>query len=108
MKRSRNLSCLALAVLAIASMAHARDFRVKDFGAKGNGTTLDTRAIQAALDAAAGAGGGTVVVTPGTYLSGSIFVKSGTVLKVKKGATIVGSRKLEDYRSCRRASPASR
>jgi len=37
------------------------------------------------------------MVTPGTYLSGSIFVKSGTVLEVQKGATIVGSRKLEDY-----------
>ena len=97
MKRFRNLSCLALALLAFASMARARDFRVRDFGAKGDGKRLDTRAIQAALDAAAGAGGGTVVVTPGTYLSGSIFVKSDTVLKVQKGATIVGSRKLEDY-----------
>jgi len=48
-KESRNQSCLALAVLAIASMAHARDFRVRDFGAKGNGTTLDTRAIQRRL-----------------------------------------------------------
>lgn len=96
MKRAR-LCCLALALIPFASMAHARDFRVRDFGAKGDGKRLDTRAIQAALDAAAGAGGGTVVVTPGTYLSGSIFVKSDTVLKVQKGATIVGSRELKDY-----------
>ena len=91
------LACLALTSLTFASVAHAKDFRVRDFGAKGNGTTLDTKALQAALDAAASAGSGKVVVTPGTYLSGSIFVKSGSVLEVQKGATIIGSRNLEDY-----------
>jgi polygalacturonase len=97
MKSSRNLAGLALALLGCVSSACAADFRVRDFGAKGNGTTLDTKAIQAALDAAAGAGGGKVILTPGTYLSGSIFVKSGTVLEIQQGATIRGSRKLEDY-----------
>ncbi len=97
MNTFRSVACFAFAIFGIASVGYARDFHVKDFGAKGNATTLDTKALQAALDAAATAGGGKVVVTPGSYLTGSIFVKSGTVLEVQKGATIIGSRNLEDY-----------
>jgi polygalacturonase len=88
---------IAFAQLAFLQSAGARDFNVKDYGAKADGSTLDTRAIQAAIDAAAKAGGGTVVVPAGTYLSGSIFVKSNTTLEVEKGATILGSQKLVDY-----------
>ncbi|HEV2326896.1 MAG TPA: glycosyl hydrolase family 28 protein [Terracidiphilus sp.] len=88
---------IALGALTISPRAQGRDFNIKNYGAKGDGTTLDTHAIQAAIDAAAKAGGGKVVVPPGTYLSGSIFVKSNTTLEVEKGATILGSQKLADY-----------
>lgn len=91
------LLLIASSVLATSPPAIARDFNVKDYGAKSDGTTPDTRAIQAAIDAAAKAGGGTVIVPPGAYLSGSIFVKSNTDLEVEKGATILGSQKLADY-----------
>ena len=90
-------ACILLASVLCAPCAHAKDFRVKDFGARGNGTTLDTRAIQAAVDAAAKAGGGKVVVAPGTYLSGSIFVRSHVTLEIEQGATIIGSHSLADY-----------
>ncbi|HTW48027.1 MAG TPA: glycosyl hydrolase family 28-related protein [Acidobacteriaceae bacterium] len=91
------LRAMLLAALAIAPCAHGREFRVRDFGAKGDGTSPDTNAIQSALEAAARAGGGTVVLTPGTYLSGSIFVKSGTILEIQPGATLLGSQRLADY-----------
>jgi len=72
-------------------------FNVTNFGAKGDGTTLDTSAIQRAIDAAAAKSGGTVIFRAGTYLSGSIFVKSGVTLRVDKGVTILGSQKISDY-----------
>lgn len=71
-------------------------FAVNEYGAKGDGTTLETAAIQGTIDRAA-AVGGTVTFEPGTYLSGSLFLKSGVTLLVPEGATIVGSEKLEDY-----------
>src|SRR5690242_6329307 len=46
----------------------ARIYNVRDFGAKGDGKTLDTAALQAAIDACTGAGGGTVLVPAGTFL----------------------------------------
>jgi polygalacturonase/lysophospholipase L1-like esterase len=73
-----------------------RLFAVNEYGAKGDGSTLDTAAIQKAIDRAAIVGG-TVTFEPGTYLSGSVFLKSGVTLLVPEGATIVGSEKLEDY-----------
>jgi hypothetical protein len=63
-------------------------FRVTDYGTAGDGRTLDTEAIQRAIDAASGHGGGVVVVPPGTYLSGAIFLKSNVELRLEKGAVI--------------------
>ncbi|MGB6975172.1 MAG: glycoside hydrolase family 28 protein [Terracidiphilus sp.] len=66
-------------------------FDVRAFGAKGDGTTLDTNAINAALSAAAKAGGGTVVFPAGMYLSYSIPLKSKVGLYLDQGAVIVGA-----------------
>ncbi len=67
------------------------------YGAKGNGITRDTAAIQHAIDACEAKGGGTVLLTPGTYLSGPIVLKSNITLKLEKGATLLGSPDFNDY-----------
>ncbi len=71
-------------------------YSVKDFGAKGDGATKDTAAVQKALDACARTGG-RVTVPPGTYLIGSIYLGDGTELHLEKGATLLGSPDLNDY-----------
>ena len=87
------LLALGLGTLAPAG---AETFSVAKYGAKGDGVALDTAAIQRTIDAASKAGG-TVTFPSGTYLSGSIFVKSGVTLEIDKGVTILGSQHIEDY-----------
>jgi polygalacturonase len=69
---------------------------VNDFGAKGDGVTVDTAAVQRALDAGAGKHK-VVTLRPGIYLIGSVFVKSGTHLIVPKGVTLRGIQELSAY-----------
>lgn len=91
------LLALSLALgSALAAHASPKTLLANAFGARGNGTTLETAAIQKALDAAA-TSGGTVTFKPGTYLTGSLFVKSGTTLNVPEGVTLLGSEHLADY-----------
>jgi len=72
-------------------------FNVTDYGAVADGQTINTRAIQAAIDACAAKGGGVVTFDPGAYLTGSIFVKQGVTLRIDKGVEILGSQDLADY-----------
>jgi polygalacturonase len=69
----------------------ARTFDVRAFGATGDGKTLDTDAINRAIDAAAAAGGGTVVFPAGTYASYSIHLKSNVGLYLDHGSTILAA-----------------
>jgi len=67
------------------------NYNVRDFGATGDGVTLDTAAINRAIDAAAAAGGGTVHFPAGTYLSYSIHLKSNITLFLDQGSTILAA-----------------
>ncbi|MGH9470626.1 MAG: rhamnogalacturonidase [Terriglobia bacterium] len=81
--------------LSIAQPFHAAQtsgiFDVRAFGATGDGKTLDTPAINKAIDAAAAAGGGTVRFPAGTYLCYSIRLKNNIALCLDQGSTILGA-----------------
>lgn len=70
---------------------------VTDFGAARDGMTLVTRAIQEAINAAASLGGGTVVVPPGLYLTGTLFLKSRVTFELQGGAMLLASPDLTHY-----------
>ncbi len=72
---------------------------IKEFGAVGDGRTVNTSAIQAAIDACHDAGGGEVLVSAGEFVTGTIILKDNVVLKVEEGATLIGSENPEDYRN---------
>lgn len=75
----------------------AKRYLITDYGAVAGGETLNTAAIQKAIDTASTSGGGTVVIPAGKFLSGSIFLKSGVGLHLEEGAVLFGSDKIEDY-----------
>ena len=83
---------------ALQNNALAFSSNVRDFGAKADGRTNDTGAIQKAIDAANEKGGGIAYVPPGTYLAASIEIRSHVTLYLEAGATILGSTNLSDYR----------
>jgi polygalacturonase len=84
--------CVAAAVQAQQPPASGvRTYNVRDYGAVGDGKTLDSPAINRAIEACAQAGGGTVCVSAGTYLSGSIHMKSNICLFLDAGAVILGA-----------------
>jgi polygalacturonase len=72
-------------------------YNVRDYGACGDGQTLDTRAIQSAIEACAQRGGGTVFFPAGQYVTGSLFLQSHLTLHLDAGAVVLGSEDPADY-----------
>lgn len=102
--KMRNFSLILSAILVLASAgqtaaaaaptvfsAGCLTANVKDYGAAADGTTLDTAAINKTIEACSASGGGTVYFPAGTYLSGSIRLKSNIALYLDAGATILGA-----------------
>lgn len=78
---------LLIAVCSISAMA--RVYNVHDFGATGDGNTLDSPAINASIEAADSSGGGEIYLPVGSYLHGSIRLKSNINLHLSAGCTIL-------------------
>jgi polygalacturonase len=85
------LALFLAAGLAAAPSPASGHFSVRDFGATGDGHTLDTAAVNRAIDAAAAAGGGTVDFAAGEYLCHSIRLRSNVALSLGPGATIIAA-----------------
>jgi hypothetical protein len=79
--------------------ASASDVDVTKFGAVGDSTTLNSAAIQRAVDACSSSGGGNVIFPPGKYLTGTIELKNNVTLLLQKQAVILGSTDVNDYRN---------
>lgn len=78
-------------LMAHCHLMAAVSYNVKDFGAKGDGKTLDHQAINRAIAKAVNNGGGQVIVPSGIYLCGSIRLKSNIELHLSAGATILAA-----------------
>jgi polygalacturonase len=86
------------AVLGLnAATGLAATVSIADHGARNDGHTINTPAIQAAVDECAGKGGGTVLVPPGVWVTGSVQLKSHVALRLEPGAVLKGSSDLADY-----------
>jgi polygalacturonase len=89
---------LTIALVCFPIMLAAQtQLDVKAFGAKGDGTSLETAAMQRAIDKAYENGGGVVNVPPGTYKVGTLILKDNIDLHVQAGAEIIGSPNIADY-----------
>jgi hypothetical protein len=95
------LVLLAALLSSIAAWAQppGQSCNVRDFGAKGDGVALDTRAINSAIDKCGAAGGGTVYLPPGAYLSGTVRLRDNITLWLDSGATLRGTRDLSQYQT---------
>ena len=82
---------------ASANDLGARVYNIRDFGAKGDGNAIDTAALQAAIDACARDGGGTVLVPAGTFQIGTTELKSNVTLHIAAGGTLLGSADGKQY-----------
>ncbi len=72
-------------------------FNIKDYGAVGDGETLNTKAIQRAIDACSAAGGGKVWIPAGRFVIGTVQVKSNVTVSLDYGAELLGSQNKKDY-----------
>jgi len=96
----RKSLCLIIVLLFGSTLiANATRYNIKEFGAKGDGTTLNTESIQKAIDACHANGGGTVYIPPGDYLSGTLVLKSHVNLYLSSGAVLLASTNLDDYQA---------
>jgi len=94
----RDLLVIAtVGLVAPAIHAGSSCYDISKLGAVGDGQTLNTSAIQAAIETCATNGGGEIVVPQGTFVTGAIFLRQGVGLKIERGGVLKGSQNTNDY-----------
>ena len=88
---------ICISLISAAAETPANRISVSDYGAVGDGITLNTGQIQSAIDLLASKGGGTLVIPKGVFLSGAIFLKPGVNLQIDAGAVLKGSTDTKDF-----------
>jgi polygalacturonase len=83
--------------IIISQSSTYAQFNIATFGAIGDAKTLNTQAIQQAIDKCTAQGGGVVKVPKGVFLTGTIVLKTGVKLEITEGGILLGSSKREDY-----------
>jgi|GEM_PF-194811 len=91
------LLSFGLSSAAFAAGEAGKPLIVSDFGAVGDGTTLNTDAIQKAIDVSYAQGGGTVHIPAGRFLTGTLQLKDNVVLHLEENAVLLGSTRAADY-----------
>ena len=94
---TKTLIIVLMGLSTTVGLSHAAVFNVKDLGAIGNGITLDTVAVQKAIDSCSEAGGGVVRIPAGRFVIGTVQVKSNVTLSFDHGAELLGSQDMKDY-----------
>jgi polygalacturonase len=98
MRLIHSVACvLAFLTISLTAAAGTKVFDVRQFGARGDGKTFDTEAIQKALDECGQANGGTVKISRGTYLSRPLTVRARTTILLEEGATLLASPTQSDF-----------
>lgn len=88
---------VGLVASAVLFAAEPKRYVISDYGAVADGHTVNTARIQAAIDECAAAGGGTIVVPAGTFVSGALFFKPGVNLQVERGAVLKSTTAMADF-----------
>jgi polygalacturonase len=73
------------------------EYSILKYGARSDGKTINTKFIQEAIDKCNAAGGGTVIVPAGTYITGMIYLKDNVTFDLQKGSTLISSTDIKDF-----------
>ena len=95
--RKIQLIITGLLICLSTSFVSAKDYDAHTFGVKGDGVTVNTASIQFAIDYISKNGGGRLVFSAGTYRTGSIYLKSGVILHIELGATLMSTANPFDF-----------
>jgi polygalacturonase len=88
---------LFICCVAILFTAQAQDYVITSYGVSADSTKLNTKAIQNVIDRAHKKGGGTIVIPKGVFLTGALFFKPNTKLRLSEGAVLKGSDDISNY-----------